>query len=102
MQRTTDVLHNLTEGGAVTVTATELYTHSWRANNEKIRVDVSGTTLPVVVELYNADARTDLLATFTLNEGNPSNTFTNLTLARNYYIIAMGDRNAKLTVSDAS
>lgn len=100
MHRTTDVLHNLSTDGAVTLNRAKLPAYSWKTNSEKIGVTVSGAANPVVVELYDTDSRSELLMRFTLDANKTSGTFTNLTSAKNYWIWTTGDSGISLTISD--
>lgn len=93
--------HELSQSGRLSTTAAQLPQYALTTNSEKIKVEISRTTKDINVELFSVDDYGNMLASFTLNDTNTSDTFTNLTAARTYYLTATGDDDATITVSES-
>jgi hypothetical protein len=72
----------------------DLYT-----NSEKISVSIPDVDFKVKLMLYLAKGNA-LAAQFELGDGKRSNTFTNLTSANLYYIVAESEQDIDITVAD--
>jgi beta-lactamase regulating signal transducer with metallopeptidase domain len=92
-------VYDLTRSGALTVAADSLGDYALYTNSEKITVSIPKTDSEISFELYDAADGASLME-FVLGDGKTSNTFTNLTSAKNYYLTAKNAGTLAVTVTD--
>gem|GEM_PF-468467 len=91
---------DLTQTGKLEVNSDDLSNYQLYTNSAKITVTIPRGEYEGTFWLYNTQNDSDFIMTFDLNQQNRSKTFTNLTSAFNYYIVAsesLGDAIAAVT-----
>ena len=92
---------DLTQEGNIEVGSDELSNYQLCTNSTKITVTIPRGECEGTFWLYNTQHYSDFIMSFDLNQQNRSKTFTNLTSAFNYYIIASESlEDALITVTD--
>ncbi|MCL2084550.1 MAG: zf-HC2 domain-containing protein [Oscillospiraceae bacterium] len=92
---------DLTQAGKLEVSSDELSVYQLYTNSSKITVAIPQGDYAGTFWLYNTQHDSDFIMTFDLNQQNRSKTFTNLTSAFNYYIVASESLGgASITVTD--
>ena len=91
---------NLTEGSLVVISG-DLPNYRFYTNSERIIVSIPRGEYAGTFYLYATDYPEDFIMTFELNQSNRTKTFTSLTSARNYFLVASGLNDSVLvTVTD--
>ena len=93
-------VHDLTEDGPVTLTASRLSSLHFKTNSTRIVVDFSATSQPVEVYLYATDTEGPLLSFSSDSKNLRSCSFSNLTSSREYYLAIQCSSGTKLIISD--
>jgi len=94
-------VYNLTNSGKLTANAQDISDYWLYTNSEKITVFVSGDVVNenARITLYDTDGMNDIMV-MQINPSRMTGVFTNLTSAKNYYVIATGLDGCKITLSD--
>jgi beta-lactamase regulating signal transducer with metallopeptidase domain len=92
-------IYDLTAKEALQISSSSIADYYLYTNSEKITVSVPDVDFEVKIMLYLAKENA-LAAQFELGYGTKSNTFTNLTSARTYYIEAEAEQDIEITVTD--
>lgn len=94
-------VYDLTNSGKFTSNAEGISNFRLYTNSTKISVSVSGdiTSENAYITLYDADV-TDGIAVMQISPDRQTGAFSNLTAAKNYYVIAIGLDGCEITLSD--
>lgn len=96
----TQVFHDLTEQGPITLTAGQLSSYRFRTNSTKILLDFERSDDPVVIRLHAAESESPILYFSTESSNFASCSFSNLTSAREYYLSVDCADDVQFTISD--
>ena len=96
----TQVFHDLTEQGPITLTAGRLSSYRFRTNSTKILLDFERSNEPTVIRLHAVDSESPILYFSTESNDFASCSFSNLTSAREYYLSVDCADDVQFTISD--
>lgn len=96
----TQVFHDLTEQGPITLTAGQLSSYRFRTNSTKIFLDFERSNEPTVIRLHAVDSESPILYFSTESNDFASCSFSNLTSAREYYLSVDCADDVQFTISD--
>jgi hypothetical protein len=93
--------HNLTRQGSLQVTATDILNFQLATNSTEIRVTIPRGGYSGTFFLYDVESTDNPIQQFTLDNNNRTMAFSNLTSAKNYFIVAAGiDGAVTITLSE--
>ena len=94
-------VYNLTNSGKLTANAQDISDYWLYTNSEKISVSVSGDVIDenARITLYDTDGMNEIME-MQISPNRMNGVFSNLTSAKNYYIIATGLNGCEITLSD--
>jgi hypothetical protein len=97
----TGTICDLSNNGKIIVSAQEASNHRLNTNSEKISVSIDGDNVSdnAQISLYNADGMNEIQV-MQIRPDKKAGTFTNLTSANEYYIVATGLDGCEITVSE--
>ena len=96
----TQVFHDLTEQGPITLTAGQLSSYRFRTNSTKIFLDFEQSNEPIMIRLHAVDSESPILYFSTESNDFANCSFSNLTSAREYYLSVDCADDVQFTISD--
>ena len=93
-------VYNLTNSGRLIANAPNISYYWLYTNSTKISISVSGDDIHenALITLYDTDGMTEIMV-MQIRSDNRTGVFTNLTSARNYYVVATGLDGCEITIS---
>jgi len=94
-------IYNLTNSGKLTANTPDISDYWLYTNSGKISVSVSGDVVDknACITLYDTNGMNDIMV-MQINPNRMTGVFTNLTAARNYFIVVTGLDGCEITLSD--